>query len=305
MYLFNSLSLNFLLSFAALKQNFMRKVNVVALLIFLFAACKKNDKSIQLPLTAQTLSNLWYGSDSMQRMDIYLPAGRTDTTKIIVLAHGGSWTTGDKSDFDSLVPVLQQYFSGYAIANVNYRLATQTSNRFPAQETDMKSAVNFLNKNVAEYHVSPKMILFGASSGAQMALLQAYKYSLPNIKAVVDFFGPTDMSALYNSFKLGSANWLGMQVLMTGDPTTNPDLYSQSSPVNFITSQTPPTIILHGDADSVVPVSQSIALRDKLNGAGVINQYLLYPNQGHELWKPIVLNDALMKIAVFVKANIR
>lgn len=277
----------------------MKKVLVV-LAIFSFVACKKKDTPGP-SLAPLNMSNVSYGTDdAKQNMDIYLPGGRTDTTKMLVLVHGGSWVSGDKSDFGSTVTALQQKFPAYAIANINYRLATATTNHFPTQENDMKAAVDYLIQKSADYHVSKNIILLGASAGAQMALLQAYKYSTPHIKAVVDFFGPTDMADLYSFYQPGSDSWLGIQVLMNGDPVTNPTLYYQSSPINFVTTLAPPTLILHGTADDVVPVSQSQTLKEKLDNAGVANQLLLYPDQGHDVWSPVVMNDALNKIQAFL-----
>src|SRR5690348_1751958 len=118
-------------------------------LLFLFSvvsliACKKNDTA-EPSLAAQNQANVAYGTDAAQKMDLYLPAGRsTDSTKLIILVHGGAWISGDKSDFALFLPIIQQRFPGYAVANINYRLATTAANHFPTQENDMKAAVDFL-----------------------------------------------------------------------------------------------------------------------------------------------------------------
>lgn len=122
----------------------MKKTLVLFLIVALASSCKK-EKSADQNIAAQTQTNISYGTDASQKMDLYLPAGRSvDSTKLIILIHGGAWISGDKSDFASFIPVIQQKFPGYAIANINYRLATSTANHFPTQENDMKSAVDFL-----------------------------------------------------------------------------------------------------------------------------------------------------------------
>jgi acetyl esterase/lipase len=284
----------------------MKKYVLYFSLIFITACQKDISSDPQVaPLPAQTISNVSYGSDAKQKMDIYLPASRnTDSTKVIVLVHGGAWIEGDKGDFDPLVLSFKQLFPDYAIANINYRLATVASNHFPAQETDMKAAVDFLVQKSGEYKIAQKFVLMGASAGAHMALLQAYKNNSPKIKAVVDFFGPVDMPALYNSIT-NPASLFAFQVLMGGTPTANPLLYQQSSPINFVTAQSPPTIIFHGEADDLVALSQSVQLKTKLQSMGVVNQLVIYPNQGHELWPPQIMADAFAKIEVFIKANVR
>lgn len=285
----------------------MKKFVFVLLSVVTLISCQKgiDVQQQQEPLKAETLSNVSYGNDPAQKMDVYLPAGRTDTTKLIVLVHGGAWMTGDKSDFSSFIPVLQQKFPGYAIANINYRLATITSNYFPTQENDMKAAVDFLVQKSGDYHISQKIILLGASAGAHMVLLQAYKYSSPKIKAVIDFFGPTDMTALYNSLPAGSLTQTALQIALNGTPATNAALYTQSSPINFVNAQSSPTLILHGTVDDVVPIAQSNDLRAKLQSFAVVHQMVAYPGLGHDVWPPATMNDAFNKIEVFIKANVQ
>ena len=167
----------------------------------------------------------------------------------------------------------------------------------------MKAAVDFLVQKSTEYRISQKFVLLGASAGAHMALLQAYKYSTPKIKAVVDFFGPVDMVSLYNSANLNTQ--FAMQILLSGTPVTNPSIYQQSSPINFIDAQDPPTIIFHGDMDVVVNVSQSTLLKNKLETLGIANQLTIYPGLEHDVWPPAIMNDSFDKIEKFIKANVQ
>ena len=220
------------------------------------------------------------------------------------MVHGGAWVSGDKSDFAAFIPVLQQRFPGYAIANVNYKLATTTDNHFPTQENDMKAALDFLVQKATDYQLSQNFILLGASAGGHMALLQAYKYSSPKVLAVVDFFGPTNMTDLYNFYSSNPPEQGLFQLLMNGTPQSNPSLYQQSSPINFVTNQSCPTIIFHGNADVVVPFSESVDLKNELSSAGVANQMITYPNVGHEVWPSNIMTDVYNKMEQFIKTNV-
>jgi acetyl esterase/lipase len=278
------------------------KYLVVLLLSIFFVSCQKETQ--ENTLAAETKMDVAYGSDPLQKMDIYLPAGRsTDSTKLIVLVHGGAWMEGDKADFMTYVSTLQQRFPGYAVANINYRLATTSANHFPVQETDMKSAIDYLVQKSSEYHITQKFVLLGASAGAHLAMLQAYKYPSPKIAGLIDFFGPADMVDMYTS-STSSINQLAIQILMSGTPATNPTLYQQSGPINFVTAQAPPTIIFHGGLDPLVPVSESTGLKNKLESLGVPTQLVIYPNLGHDLWPTATMNEAFDKIEVFIKANV-
>jgi acetyl esterase/lipase len=285
----------------------MKYTVILAGLVLCLASCKKdegnNNPIDNTPLAAELKMDVAYGSDPLQKMDVYLPAGRkTDSTKVIIMVHGGAWADGDKTDFNSFVALLKQRMPDYAIFNINYRLATATSNAFPAQENDMKAALAFILQKKDEYHISDKLILLGASAGGHMALLQAYKYNSPKIKAVVDYFGPADMTALYNQST--AMTQMGLQILLGGTPSSNATLYLQSSPTNFLDAGDPPTIIFHGLNDSIVSVSQSTSLQMMLQNLGIPNALHTYPGVGHDIWPSNIINDTFDKAEAFVKANV-
>ena len=271
----------------------------------ILVSCQKDDfNSAPVPLSAESQLNVAYGADPLQKMDIYLPAGRTtDNTKVIIIIHGGGWNQGDKADFTEYVDTLKRRLPGYAIFNINYRLATGTTNFFPSQEDDVKAAVEFVYGKRDVYKISGKFVLLGASAGGHLALLQANKYSSPvKLKAVVDFFGPTDLVDMYNNPPNPLVTVL-LQQVTGGTPLTKPTLYHDSSPINYITAQSPPTIILHGGADVVVSFSQSVLLDTKLQAMGVTHQYVFYPTENHG-WVGPNLVDSFNKIVAFLDANV-
>ncbi|MET0636454.1 MAG: alpha/beta hydrolase [Chitinophagaceae bacterium] len=279
----------------------MTTTALFASLILLFTACNKKGGADTSTIPEMNQLNIAYGTDSRQKMDLYLPAGRSlDSTRVIILIHGGAWVDGDKADFTQYVNLLRQQFPGYAIFNLNYRLATEGVNLFPTQENDVESAVNFIYDHRDEYQVSGNFVYLGASAGAHLALLQGYKHiSVVRPTAIIDLFGPTELKSLYNAAPVAST-LLGK--LLGGTPTANPGAYEQSSPLFFVNSLSTPTLLLHGGMDAVVPVSQSQTLRDKLIDAGVANDYIFYPNEGHG-WTGPNLTDTFQKVADFLRAH--
>jgi len=280
-------------------RNFL--LAILSLAIFISSCKKDNDIPED---TSVTMLNVSYGANAQQKMDVYLPANRSSTsTKVMILIHGGGWNTGDKSDFNAYVDSLKKREPSYAIFNVNYRLAN-TPDLFPAQEQDIKAAVEFIYNKRGEYIISDKFVLVGASAGAHLALLQGYKYSMPvKPTAIIDFFGPTDLIDIYNN----PPNPLVQPLLIavTGaTPTSNNALYMQSSPINYVSSQTPPTMVLHGGMDIVVSISQSAGLVTKLILSGVTRQYIFYPTEGHG-WVGANLTDSFNKIQAFLAANVQ
>lgn len=276
--------------------------------VFLLSCKKENNPGPNpgpVPIPEKTELNVAYGTDALQKMDVYLPASRTTTTtKVIILIHGGGWSSGDKADFTAYVDTLKRRLPGYAVININYRLASASGNLFPTQEIDVKAAIDFIYSKRNEYAISDKFVLLGTSAGGHLSLLQAYKYSTPvKIKAVVDFFGPNDLVDMYNNPASIFAPPAALAAVVGGTPSTHLTLYQQSSPINFVTAQSPPTIILQGGVDVLVSPSQSATLNNKLQTFGVIHQYVFYPTENHG-WTGANLTDSFDKIAVFLNTNV-
>lgn len=277
-----------------------------------FISCSKENSNDNgaTTVTAKTMLNVAYGSNAAQMMDVYLPANRnTSITKVMVLIHGGGWTTGDKNDplFLPTVDTLKRRLPGYAIFNINYRLSATPNFLFPAQEMDVKAAVEFIFAKRNEYGISDQFVLAGASAGAHLAMLQAYKYISPvKAKAVVSLFGIGDLAQMYNNPVGGNVLISALLAQAVGKtPSQDPLIYSNSSPINFITSTAAmPTILLHGGIDPLVSPQQSVAVQNKLNAAGINNQYILYPNAGHGDWDNATYSDAYSKIQAFLSIHL-
>jgi dipeptidyl aminopeptidase/acylaminoacyl peptidase len=94
-----------------------------------------------------------------------------------------------------------------------------------------------------------------------------------------------------------------LNAVIGATPTTNSNLYIQSSPINFVTAQSPPTIVLHGAVDIIVPASQSASLNVKLTISRVTHEYIVYPAEGHG-WFGANLTDSFNKIQAFLAANV-
>lgn len=251
-------------------------------------------------LDSATYIDVSYGADVKQKMDIYLPASRTNSTRTIVIVHGGGWTAGDKADFTSYINEFKKLLPGYAYANVNYRLATIVDNYFPTQENDIKSAIEFLINKSGEYSISKDFIFIGISAGAQLSLLQGYKHAdVVKPLGLVSYFGPTDLEKLY----LNTENTVPPVIKNIANSTLqdNPNIFFESSPINYVTAGSAPTLLLHGDKDNLVPLEQAVLLRDKLKALGVKQNLVIYPGQGHDGWTEDALFDSFNKVADFIK----
>lgn len=272
----------------------------------LFTSCQRNEAvaAEDKNLLPKSVFNVPYGADSVQRMDIYLPAGRkVDSTRSVVLIHGGGWNSGSKADFAGYIDSFRSRMPDYAIFNINYRLVNG-SNLFPTQEQDVKAAIDFIAEHAKEYHINKnKLALLGVSAGAHLALLHGYKYTSPKINAIIDFFGPTDLITMYQN------PWhplvpLALQMVTGTSPGQNNSLYEQSSPIHFVSAGSAPTLMLHGSHDQVVHVSQSQMLKSKLDAKGVPNEIVIYQGKQHG-WVGATLSNSFDRIESFLQIHHR
>ncbi|HEY0059217.1 MAG TPA: alpha/beta hydrolase [Flavisolibacter sp.] len=271
----------------------------------LITSCQdKAASATQLPLPPKTMLNTQYGPDSLQRLDIYLPEGRsTATTTSLILIHGGGWNGGSKSDFTSYIDSFKKRLPNFAFFNLDYRLVSG-AHLFPTQEQDIKKAIEFISVNAEAYGINKSsFVLLGASAGAHLALLQAYKYKEPQVKAVIDFFGPTDLLAMYQKPWHPLVTY-ALQMITGATPQSNKAIYIESSPLQYVTAQSAPTLIFHGGKDNVVDVSQSRLLEDKLKALGVPHEVIVYPHERHG-WQGATLSRSFDTIEAFLEANLK
>lgn len=220
------------------------------------------------------------------------------------MLHGGGWNSGNKTELNSYIDTFKKRTPDFAIINMNYRLASE-KNKFPAQEEDVKKALEFIYNSATHFGYNKnKIALLGVSAGAHLALLHAYKNSteIP-IAAVIDFFGPTDLEQMFNKPWHPLVPTL-LNMVTGASYDDNPEIYKNSSPVNFVTANSAPTLILHGERDYIVDVSQSILLKKKLEQQNVMHELITYPQEGHG-WYGKNMTHSFDKIEAFLKMQFK
>lgn len=280
---------------------------------FVFMSCTKDDVTpggggSGGPLLERVIKDTAYGTDPLQRMDIFLPAGRTAATKVVIFIHGGGWEAGSKNDGEYLqiVNLIRQKWPDAAVANINYRLTTNPAVHYTEMMADISAAVNFLVDNKTSFITSDTLTMVGASAGAHLAMLYTYKYNDKNyVKAVADFFGPATFTdwEWYNTYNIFLARYIKDLLIAFNGAPWNTTLYDSNSPLALATAQSKPTIIFHGTLDLVVPLYQSQWLRNKLNTLNVPHEYYDYVD-GHG-FNPTNSADAVTKAVVFLKKHLR
>ena len=270
--------------------------------LFILYSCSKNEV-IELPDTDSLdptvyyeALNVSYGNDAKQTFDIYLPANRTEDTKIMVLVHGGGWSGGDKSEMNAFRDFVKQEHPNLAIVNMNYRLADDNNSPYPMQINDITSVINHLKENRENYTIDDDFGFVGVSAGGHLSLLWSYAFDTDNdVKMVCSVVGPTNFtdSAYLNNTDPALQELIDLFGI---DPTT--EFLEEVSPLHRVTASAPPTILFYGGQDPLIPTTQGTAMRDKLEMLGVTHQFTLYPNAGHG-WVGLDLLDTGIKLKAF------
>lgn len=224
--------------------------------------------------------------DAELKLDLARPAG-PGPFPAVVLLHGGGWRTGNKQDVRGWLPFLAA--QGYVAASVGYRLAPGAV--FPAQLEDAKTAVRFLRTHAKKYAINPEQVgAIGWSAGGHLAALlgttdkaagfegSLYPDQSSRVQAVVDFFGPADLAGFAKN-ELAQTGMIGP--FIGARYAKKPEAHERASPVNYVTRDDPPFLILHGTRDRVVPIEQSRELAARLAKAGVPVEVVEVADEGH------------------------
>ena len=198
----------------------------------------------------------------------------------IIYIHGGGWLRGDKAGLGGRDWNARFAKHGFVCVNINHRLSGDSN--FPAQIHDVKAAVRWLRSHAHEYNIDPAKIgVWGHSSGGHLASLlgtSAFASELEGgggndaysseVQAVCTVSGPTDllqMGGWHNLPHSPEARLFGLHTL-----ADNPQAVAQANPITYITDKTPPFFLIHGDADTVVPIHQAELLYDALEDASFL-----------------------------------
>lgn len=270
------------------------------------------------PMPAPNFADVNYAGDSLEahNLDIYLPNDGKEKHPLIVVIYGSAWFGNNlkKAAYMPLGKALND--AGYAVACINHRANTDA--KYPAQINDVKGAIRHLRANADKYGLDTSFVgITGYSSGGHLSAMAGVTNDVKTrtsgditidvegniggnldqssaVDAVVDWFGPVDMSRMQDCETVKGAD-SPEAVLIGGAPADNMDMVALISPITYVSESTSPMLVIHGNADPVVPYCQSVFFSEELKKAGKLAEFITVEGGQHG---PITFNEDTFKSMV-------
>ena len=227
-----------------------------------------------------------YG-DRQLKLDLYRPKEKTrDLLPAVVVIRGGAWRRGDKEPMGDMAAALASY--GMVAVTIEYRPSTEAV--FPAALLDVKAAVRWLRRNAVEHSIDTESIgAIGQSAGGHLALLAGLtpgQYDVEHgdsdsresseVQAVVGFSAPVQF---HTHPDLEPA-----RVFFGAEYDDDPGIWHEAAPLTHVSSKAPPTLLVTGLKDTVVPRDHPFVLAAAYQQHGVEIEIALLRGAPHSFW---------------------
>ncbi len=214
------------------------------------------------------------------RCDVYEPPEAVRKGIGVLLVHGGGWSQGDRTQLKGYGILLGR--RGYTCVASEYRLTGEAL--WPAQIEDVKAALRWMRANAERLRIDPeKIVIEGNSAGGHLSLVAA---GTPD---VADFEGEggnagviTEVAAaiaFYPPTGLERRGWGGLPALFGPDAPV--ETLRGASPLTYASNAYPPTLIIQGNADEIVPAREATAMYEALHATGAPVELHMFANQPH------------------------
>lgn len=250
----------------------------------------------------QTFFDLSYGTHERQVVDLCVPYDASGDIGMVLFIHGGAWVGGDKETYEGGMNYGASSL-GIATASLNYRYISPDVDLLDVLD-DIDAALARVKQEAAKVGVNiNKVLLTGDSAGGHLSLLYAYarKNTAPVTPvAVISNSGPTDLydDNFYHNNAMGDTATIcelmskacGQYFTYENKESAKAALYSVS-PIAYVSADCVPTVINHGNADTIVPFSNAVTLDALLTQYGVEHVFNVYQGADHDLGKDEAAKD--------------
>ena len=256
--------------------------------------------------------NISYGDVGGEKLLLdafYLQPKAPTLRPAVIWVHGGGWSAGNKDAFATGARALAQ--QGYICFSINYRLAKNGRNCWPAQLDDAQRAVRWVRAHAGNYGIDPNRIgAIGHSAGGHLVTCLGTRETRDNsdtalakyssrVNCVVDMSGPVDLVNLENS----SVDEV-VRNLLGGTLAERPAAAKDASPLYNVDTHSVPFLILQGRLDPLVHPHQAERLDAALRAAGVESRLIVFEDEGHVLTKQANTDRMVRETLEFLKKHL-
>jgi acetyl esterase/lipase len=212
-------------------------------------------------------------------INIYRPivVGKYPT---IVSIYGGAWQRGKPDDDEKFNRYIAS--QGYVVWAIDYRHAP--AYRFPVQLEDVRTALAFIQRHPAAAEADfQRLAIMGRSAGSQLAMLAAFVDPIVPVRAIVGYYGPVNLKAGYYDVPVPDPieTRSTLETYLGGNPQQLPELYDRASPINAVRENLPPSLLIYGKKDCIVPAKFGKKLADRLRSTGNKTIFIEIPWADH------------------------
>jgi len=305
------------------------------LLLLLFSLCTLSAVAqpngfggFQMPAANLETSQQWKDVDyvgdgqTFHTCDIYLPKEVKDSYPVVIHIYGSAWFNNNgkgAADLGTIVKALLD--NGFAVVCPNHRSSMDA--KWPAQLHDIRAVIRFVRGEAAKYKFDKRFIATsGFSSGGHLAstaattsglktavvgtltvdlegALGSHTAEASTVDAACDWSGPVDLTDMDCGEHMQMGANSPEDMLLDSKLDREPDKYRSLSATNYVSKDTPPVIIFHGEKDNIVPCCQGKKFYELLKAAGVRTEATFVPEGGHGMG--MYADENLSKMVNFLK----
>jgi acetyl esterase/lipase len=279
---------------------------LVALLMLVALSATAMAQDTPRPFTRQ--EDVVYGRKHGMALtlDVFTPTESPSGAAVIWIVSGGYFSSHEAINPGPIREFLNRGYTVFAVVH-----GSQPKFTIPEAIEDVRRSVRFIRHNAERYNIDPNRIgVTGGSAGGHLSLMMGttgdngkpdatdpVERASSRVAAVACFFPPTDFlnygeegvvalgSGILDGFRPPfDFNELSPQTRKferITDEARRKEIGKQISPVNHVTKDDAPTLIIHGDADKLVPIQQAQRFVDKCQEAGVTVELVTKPGAAH------------------------